>query len=81
MIISMILFVGNLGNGSKKGPLGGQNIRTRSILTLLRNDCSERVMVADLSKNIILQSFVILFGFLICKKVIFLPGKKSCRSF
>ena len=79
MTISMILFVGNLGNGSKKGPLGGQNIRTRSILTLLRNDCSERIVVADLSKNIILQSFVVLFGFLVCKKVILLPGKNFVR--
>jgi glycosyltransferase involved in cell wall biosynthesis len=71
----MILFVGNLGHRSGKGPLGGQNIRTRSILTLLKNDCPERLLIADMSKNLIIQSFIIIFGLFACKKVILLPGK------
>lgn len=70
----MILIIGNFGN-SRNRTLGGQHVRTRSILKLLKDELSEKIYTVDLSKNLLLQIPNIIFSLISCKKVILLPGK------
>jgi glycosyltransferase involved in cell wall biosynthesis len=74
----MILLIGNFGN-SKNRTIGGQHVRTRSILRLLQNELSEKIYTIDLSKNLFLQMPNIFIGLIYSKKIILLPGKNFLK--
>lgn len=70
----MILIIGNFGyHGS--GPLGGQNVRTRSIHECIRRYSAETVEIFDVSGRKPLTILKLIYLFTFSKTVIVIPGK------